>query len=87
MRVDRSLKAALIAAVAVALATPALAQGAGMGGGMGGMGGGGKHGGHGQDKAKTEDSGKKKVDEKAYKSAIERLPDKPYDAWKNVRGQ
>lgn len=28
---------------------------------------------------------KNKVDEKAYQSTLDKLPDKPYDPWQNVR--
>jgi hypothetical protein len=70
------MRTLVIAALIALLASPALAQ---MGGG------GGKKGPPPQ--SKTDAPKKKPVDEKAYKSAIERLPDKPYDAWKNVRGQ
>ena len=70
------MRTLVIAALIASLASPALAQ---MGGG------GGKKGPPPQ--SKKEEPAKKPVDEKAYKSAIQRLPDKPYDAWKNVRGQ
>ena len=52
--------------------------------GAGGMGGGGKHrGGNGQ---QTQQADKKpKVDDKAYRSAIDSLPNQKFDPWRNVR--
>jgi hypothetical protein len=72
------IAALLVAAVALA----AHAQGmSGMGGGMSGMGGKGHHGQHQRDG----DQPKRKVDEKAYKSALDKLPDKKFDPWGGVR--
>ncbi len=49
---------------------------------MGGSGGGRK-----QHQQKTEKPAAQtpKVDEKAYNAAIKRLPDKPFDPWRNAR--
>jgi Spy/CpxP family protein refolding chaperone len=82
------MKAFLAAALTFALLTaPAHAQG--MPGGSGAMPGsdgtsGGKHRkGTGQ---KTQGQEKKtKVDDKGYRSAIDRLPDQKFDPWKNAR--
>jgi hypothetical protein len=49
--------------------------------GFGGMGG-GKHR-HGQEQKKE---GKKKLDDKNYKSPLEALPDQKFDPWQNMRG-
>lgn len=67
--------AAIVALIAL-LAVPAYAQ---MGTGGGGMGGGGRH-------HKTDDKAapvKPKVDEKAYKAALEKIPDskEKFDPW------
>jgi hypothetical protein len=73
----------LLAASAVALLTvTAYAQDAG---GMGGTGGGfgGPH--RQQAKAKQAEAPKPKVDEKAYSSALNELPDKQFDPWHGVR--
>jgi len=72
------MKRFVVAAVTTALLTmPAYSQG--MMGGPGGR----KHGGGDQ---KTEQK-KPKVDDKAYKSALDKLPDqkKDSDPWRNVR--
>ena len=62
-----------IAAVIIALLTvPSYAQG--MSGGKG------RHG-----RAQNAEQPKKKSDDKAYKSALDRLPDKKFDPWQNVR--
>jgi hypothetical protein len=82
------VKTLLAAALTFALLTaPTHAQG--MPGGPGAMPGsdgtlGGKHRkGTGQ---KTQDEEKKtKVDDKEYRSAIERLPDQKFDPWHNMR--
>ncbi len=42
------------------------------------------HGGRGH-RENTARPKKKPADDKAYKAAIERLPDKPYDAWRTMR--
>jgi hypothetical protein len=64
----------VIAAIAIALLIlPAQAQ---MGGGMGGKGGRGHH-----SQAQKTEAPKKKVDDKAYKAALDRLPDKKVDPW------
>ena len=62
--------------MAIALLTVA-ANARGMGGSKG----------HQQDAQKTEDSAKKKADERAYQDALKSIPDskeKP-DPWKNMR--
>jgi hypothetical protein len=58
--------------------------GGGQGTGAGGMGSGGKHrGGNGQ---QTQQADKKpKVDDKAYRSAIDALPNQKFDPWRNAR--
>jgi hypothetical protein len=84
------MKALLAAVLTFALLTEsARAQGmpgagAGQGTGAGGMGGGGKHrGGSGQ---QTQQADKKpKVDNRAYRSAIDSLPDQKFDPWRNAR--
>jgi hypothetical protein len=65
----RSFIAALII---VGLAVPAAAQG---------MPGGNRHRG----KAEKSEQRKPKVDEKAYQSAIDKLPDQKFDPWRTVR--
>jgi hypothetical protein len=49
--------------------------------------GGGFGGSHGHRQGKTDKTAtpKPKVDEKAYDAALKKLPDKQYDAWRNVR--
>jgi hypothetical protein len=72
------MKTLTVAAVLLAvLVLPAEAQ---MGGGMG------KRGPGGGDNAKTEDK-KPKVDEKAYKDALKRIPEpkEKYDPWSGAR--
>ena len=67
-----------IAAVIVALLTvSSYAQGMG---GQGMPGGKGHHG-----RPQNTEQPKKKADDKAYKSALDRLPDKKFDPWQNVR--
>jgi hypothetical protein len=62
-----------IAAVIIALLTvPSFAQGMP-----------GSKGHHGR--AQSTEQPKKKADDKAYKSALDRLPDKKFDPWQNVR--
>jgi hypothetical protein len=82
------MKALLAAGLIFAFLT-AHAHAQGMPGGPGAMPGsdetsGGKHRkGTGQ---KTQDQEKKpKVDDKGYRSAIERLPDQKFDPWRNTR--
>jgi hypothetical protein len=73
-RGDRAMKTlAITVAILALIAMPAQAQ-------MGGGGGGGKR--HQGDDKKTEDP-TKKVDEKAYKAALERIPEpkEKYDPW------
>ena len=66
----------VIAAMTIALLIlPAQAQMGG--GGMGGKGGGRGH--HGQ--AQKSETPKKKVDDKDYKAALGRIPDKKVDPW------
>jgi hypothetical protein len=61
-----------IAAVIIALLTvPSYAQGM-------------SKGQHGRPQ-NAEQQPKKKADDKAYKSALDRLPDKKFDPWQNVR--
>jgi hypothetical protein len=68
---DAMKRLMVTAAVLALIALPAHAQ----------MGGGGKRG--KTDDKKTDDSASKKVDEKAYKAALERIPDpkEKYDPW------
>ncbi len=47
----------------------------------GGFGGGRKH----EQKSDKPAEQKPKVDEQAYKNALKKLPDKPYDPWRNAR--
>ncbi len=47
----------------------------------GGLGGGRKH----EQKSDKPAEQKPKVDEQAYKNALKKLPDKPYDPWRNAR--
>ena len=77
---ELEMKSILVAAIIAGMAAPACAQGmsGGMGGGM--PGGRGHHG----LKQKSEQP-KRKVDEKAYKSALDKLPDKKFDPWKDMR--
>jgi hypothetical protein len=72
---------AVLAALAIALMTLS-AQAQMGGGGAGGVGGG--HGHRGQAK-KPDEPAKKKVDDKDYKSALDRLPDKKFDPWRETR--
>jgi hypothetical protein len=65
----KSLPIALIMMAALATAMPAAAQ----------MKGGKK--GHSEDTTQP----KKKVDEKGYKSALDRIPDQKFDPWSKVR--
>jgi len=46
-----------------------------------GFGGGRKH----EQKSDKPAEQKPKVDEQAYKNALKKLPDKPYDPWRNAR--
>jgi hypothetical protein len=66
-----------VATMVVLVAAPAQAQ---MGGGMGGGGGGGHHRGGGDKGAEQK---KPQVDEKAYKAALDRIPEpkEKYDPW------
>ena len=50
---------------------------------MGGGSGGGRK--QHQQKAEKPTAQTPKVDEKAYNAAIKRLPDKPFDPWRNAR--
>lgn len=59
------------------------AQDAGNAAGTGLGGAGGGH--HGQQQKKAKATPPPKADEKAYKSAVKGIPDKPYDAWHGVR--
>ena len=79
---ELEMKSILVAAIIAGMMVPACAQG--MSGGMGGglPGGRGHHG----LKQKSEQP-KRKVDEKAYKSALDKLPDKKFDPWQGVREQ
>jgi hypothetical protein len=71
-----------IAAMIIALLTvPSCAQGMG-GQGMGGQ---GMSGGKGHGRAQNAEQPKKKSDDKAYKSALDRLPDQKFDPWQNMR--
>jgi hypothetical protein len=77
----------LVAALALTVLTAgAHAQGVGGVGGADATGGGfgGSHG-HRQGKTDKTVTPKPKVDEKAYDAALKKLPDKQYDAWRNVR--
>jgi hypothetical protein len=71
----------LVGLIAALLTVTAYAQG------IGGMSkGGGRH--RESNEQKADDAQKKKKaaeSEKAYKSAIESLPDQKYDPWKNMR--
>jgi hypothetical protein len=72
-----------IAAVIIALLTvPSYAQGMG-GQGMGSQGMSGGKGRHGH--TPDGEQPKKKSDDRAYKSALDRLPDKKFDPWGSVR--
>jgi hypothetical protein len=66
------MKPLLAMLIIVLLTVPSFAQG---------MGGGKRHRGGDQ---KSEQP-KKKPDDKAYKAALDRLPDRPYDPWHTVR--
>ena len=70
--IARFLLAAFLAAL---LAGSAQAQS------PGGFGGGRKH----EQKSDKPAAQKPKVDEQAYKNALKKLPDKPYDPWHNAR--
>ena len=65
----------VLAAIVVALAATAYAQG--MSSGM--------PGGKGRHHEQKSDGGKRKDDSKDTKSALDKLPDKKYDPWQNVR--
>jgi len=58
--------------------------GTGGGGGGGGMGGGKAHRGS-QEGRKTDAKPTPKMDEKAYNSALSRIPDRKFDPWKSAR--
>ena len=62
----------IAAVIIVSLTVPSFAQG--MSGSKG------RHG-----RAQNAEQPKKKSDDKAYKSALDRLPDKKFDPWQNVR--
>jgi hypothetical protein len=70
------MRAVVTALVTIAvLAAPAHAQGKGKGG---------RH--SGADQQQTEEQKKKNAAaEKAYKAAVDKIPDKAYDPWGNVR--
>lgn len=72
------MRAFLIATIIALLTIPAAAQGMGTG-----MGGGGKK--RHSDQAEQKGPVKPKVDDKGYRSALDRLPDKKYDPWANQR--
>jgi hypothetical protein len=69
------MRSIILAVIIAGLAATAYAQG--MSSGM--PGGKGRHG------QQQKSNGPKKVDEKAYKSALDKLPDKKFDPWQNVR--
>lgn len=72
------------AVVALTMASAQAQDAAGGTGAMGGMGGaGGRH--HGQQQKNAKVTPPPRADEKAYKSAVKGIPDKPYDAWHGVR--
>ena len=73
----RVLASAVVAAALSALLASASAQGVG-GGSPGG------HRGHRTEAPKTGDP-KPKADDKAYRSALKGLPDKPFDPWRAMR--
>ena len=77
------MRAFIAAMIIASLVVPSYAQGMGGQGPSGGQGisGGKGHHGHGQNSEQP----KKKSDDKAYKSALDRLPDKKFDPWQNVR--
>jgi hypothetical protein len=78
------LLAASAAIVFLGLSVPLQsAQAQGMGG-MGGMGGAGGHGRQKQSASKTDDK-TTKADDKAYKDALKRIPDKKVDPWDAMR--
>ena len=69
------MRAFLIAAIVVGLAVPAMAQSQGELREM---------------KQKRDDAvAKKKKDEteRAYQSSVSKMPDKPYDPWRNIRSE
>ena len=70
------MKAVVIALAAiVALTAPAYSQGRGKGGGR-----------HAPSQQQTEEQKKKAAEaEKAYHSAIDKIPDKKFDPWGNMR--
>ena len=88
MRFLKPMVAALLATALLALSAPlqnAQAQGMGGGGGMGGVGGmGGGRGRHQADASKAGDKAPK-ADDKAYKDALKRIPDKKVDPWDTMR--
>jgi hypothetical protein len=87
---DMNLKMLLAAALTFALLTVSVrAQGMPGGGGdqgMGasGIGGGGKHRGGNRQQTQQKDT-KPQVDDKAYRSAIESVPEQKFDPWHNMR--
>jgi hypothetical protein len=70
------MRAVVIAlATIVVLAAPAYSQGRGKGGGR-----------HAASEQQTEEQKKKAAEaEKAYRSALDKIPDKKYDPWGNMR--
>jgi hypothetical protein len=66
------MKSLLISAAIIAALTTVMPAAAQMKGGKKG---------HGQDTAQP----KKKVDDKGYKSALDRIPDQKFDPWSKVR--
>ncbi len=79
-----TLRLVLTAAAVVLLTASAQAQSPGQGTpGVTGGDFGGSH--HRRGNAKQVATPKQKVDEKGYKSALDQLPNKQYDAWHGVR--
>lgn len=73
-----------LAVLALTVTTVQAQDAAGGAGAMGGMGGAsGRH--HGQQQKNAKVTPAPRADEKAYKAAVKGIPDKPYDAWHNVR--
>lgn len=70
------MRAVLIAlATIIVLTAPAYSQGRGKGGGR-----------HAASEQQTEEQKKKAAEaEKAYRSALDKIPDKKYDPWGNMR--
>jgi hypothetical protein len=66
------MRSFMVAMIIVALAVPASAQG---------MSGGKKH----RANPEKSEQRKPKVDEKAYQSALDKMPDKKFDPWQTVR--